>query len=236
MSYATVQAIREGAGLLSRVNNEKPAGAVNSSNRVFVVRRRPIVDSDNDDEVTVADAQAFVDEVPVTVQGIDPATGKITLTTAPTTGSIVTVDYCFSPITDDYVAGKQQEADAWVDMKIKGSVKVPLNPVPGIICTVAEMYAAGLILTRDWGSRVDSELTSKDGFNKIKQARALIDDYLQGIEAEKKLNNHSNGNNDVSGTGGHDVFSRHLPVEEPGLSHHGVIQTTDDEWFMRRDC
>lgn len=149
MSYASIQAIREGAGLLQRDVNAKPKGTIDGSNRVFVVPRRPIVDRDYDDEVTTDDVTAYVDGIPVNVSDVDATTGKITLKTAPASG-VVTVDYCFSPITDDYTAGKQQEADSWVDLKIKAYIKTPVDPVPGIIATATEMYAAGLILTRDW--------------------------------------------------------------------------------------
>lgn len=232
MSYAGIQAIREGCGLLKRVNNEKPKGVVDGSNHVFVVARRPIVDSNNDDVVDESDVTVFVDGVPVTVNDVNPTTGAITLATAPPSG-IVTADYCYSPLTDDYVAGKQDEADSWVDLKIKAYAKVPLNPVPGIIATTAELYAAGLILTRDWGSRTDSEQTSKDGFAKIKQARDLIADYIQGLKEDNATKKDISGGALVSATGDRDVFSRHERelIDHP---HDGPYSNTDDEGFNRR--
>lgn len=231
MSYASIQAIREGCGLLLRVNNEKPKGAVDGSNSVFVVARRPIVDSNNDDVVDEEDVNVYVDGIPVTVTDVNSTTGAITLGAAPASG-IVTIDYCHSPITDDYTGGKQDEADSWVDLKIKSYVKVPLNPVPGIISTAAELYAAGLILTRDWGSRVDSEQTSKDGFAKIKQARDLIADYIAGLKADNATIKDQNGSNaSVSVATDCDVFDR----EERELGHNGYFgDPTDDEGFMRR--
>lgn len=232
MSYASIQAIREGAGLLNRVNNETPTGATNGTNRDFVVGRRPIVDGNYDDVVGTEDVQAFVNDEPVVVSNVDAASGKITLAVAPAADDSVTVDYQFSPITDEYTETKQVEADSWVNMKIQGYIAVPLkDPVPGIITSAAEMYAAGLILTRDWGSRVDSELTSKDGFNKIKQARALLDDYIQGLKDAKMRSGNFTGDNSVSTASDHDVFSRH----EHELGHNGFGDHTDDEFFMRRD-
>ncbi len=231
MSYASIQAIREGAGLLSRVNNEKPKGAVDGTNRDFVVARRPLVDSNYDDVVDEDDVNAFVDGIPVEVSEVNPTNGSIKLATAPTAGQIVTIDYFHSPITDDYTGGKQDEADSWIDLKIKGYVKVPLNPVPGIIATAAEMYAAGLILTRDWGARVDTEQTSKDGFAKIKQARDLIADYIQGLKDDKATTGDSDGSTgSASVITDADVFDR---VE----SEMGSLPTgdnTDDDYFMRR--
>lgn len=231
MPYASIQAIREGAGLLNRVNNETPTGAINGSNRDFVVGRRPIVDGNYDDVVGKEDVQAFVNDAPVVVSNVDAASGKITLAVAPATNDDVTVDYQFSPITDEYTETKQVEADSWVNMKIQGYIAVPLDDVPGIITSAAEMYAAGLILTRDWGSRVDSELTSKDGFNKIKQARALLDDYIQGLkDARIRKASYNGSENSVSTASDHDVFSRH----EHELGHNRGDHT-DDEYFMRRD-
>lgn len=225
MSYASVQAIRESAGLLSRSENETPSGTIDGSNKSFTVKRRPIVDSDYDDDVTVADVQARVNGSAVVVTSVDAKTGVFVLETAPTAGQKVTVDYRFSPLTDDYVGGKQQEADSWVDMKIKPYVSLPLNPVPGIISTVAEMYAAGLILTKDWGSRNDTELTSKDGNNKLKTARELLADYLLGIENEKKALN-------TAGQGSASVLTDADPFRRTGFSS----PADEEDFFMRREC
>jgi hypothetical protein len=229
-AYASIQAIREGAGLSNRSENEKLSGTVDGSNAVFTVRRRPIVDTNYDDTVGPEDVKAYVDGVSVEVTNVDAAAGTIELAVAPASG-VVTADYRFSPISDEYVQTKQLEANSWVDLKIKGYIAVPLqDPIPGIITTAAEMYAAGLILTRDWGSRVDSELTSKDGFNKIKQARELINDYIQGLKDEREKKGSSN-NNSVSAMSDGDVFSR---TEIPELDAERG-DPTDDNWFMRRD-
>ena len=225
MSYATVQAIRESAGLLSRSENETPNGTVDGSNKSFTVKRRPIVDSDYDDDVTVADIQARVNGSAVVVDSVDAASGTFVLHVAPTNGQKVTVDYRFSPLTDDYVGGKQQEADSWVDMKIRPYVSLPLNPIPGILSTVAEMYAAGLILTKDWGNRNDTELTSKDGFTKLKTARELLADYLQGIEDEKKAQN-------TNGQGTASVITDADPFRRSGFTS----PADEEDFFMRREC
>ena len=121
----------------------------------------------------------------ITVTAVVADTGKITGSVAPNTGQKVYVDYSFSPLEEEYVAGKQDEADSWIDTKLKGVAVTPVNPVPGLISTIAELYAAGLILIRDWGSKSDTELTSKDGYSKIKTARSLIEDYIAGIKADK---------------------------------------------------
>lgn len=235
MPYASIQAIREGAGLLSLVNNETPVGEIDGSNLLFTVVHRPIVDGNYDDIVDKNDVQVFVNGTAVVVSDVDAASGTITLAVAPVANDDVVVDYQFSQITDDYVEQKQTEADSWVNMKISSYISCPLkDPVPGVITSAAELYAAGLILTRDWGSRVDSELTSKDGFNKIKTARELLADYIQGLkDAQKRAGNYNGGTNSVSATSDHGVFPRH--EHELGGHHDGPFGPTDDEGFMRRD-
>jgi hypothetical protein len=224
MSYASVQAIREGAGLLSHSTNETPSGIIDGTNKDFYSKRRPIVDSDNDDEVTVADARAFVNGVNVEIEEVEPSTGKIRLLVAPSVGNKVTVDYCSSSLTDEYIQGKQQEADSWIDLKLKGKVdKLPLNPVPGIIVTVAELYASGLILTKDWGNRADTQLTSKDGYSKIKTARELLNDYILGIDQDEQNKTPDNAASVI--TDG-DVFSRTVDEE----------YCDEEDMFMRRKC
>lgn len=230
MSYASVQAIREGAGLQSRSDNESPAGAVNGTNRAFTVKRRPIVDSDNDDSVSTQDVQAYVDGTAVKVASVDARGGIVTLQDAPTASSKVTLTYYFSPISDGYVEGKQKQADSWIDLKFRGAAltkppTLPLKPVPGVITTAAELYAAGLILTRDWGARVDTEQTSKDGYAKIKLATQLLADYVGGLEAEERIDaTNTTGNAQASAISDGDIFERR--------PDDGYVDP--DDWFMRR--
>lgn len=227
MAYASVLAIRETAGLLSRVDNETPGGLINSSNREFVVKRKPIVDRDDDGEVTPKDVIAYVNDEVVTVSSVDADTGTITLASAPATGTRVRVYYSFSPLATDYVEGKAEEADSWVDMKVGHIIATPLSPVPAIIKTAAELYAAGLILMRDWGNRSDTELTAKDGGAKMDRAAKLIQDYLDGLKNKKRLAATS-ASDVVSTASDGDVFSR-----EPE-GHCREHDNTDDEFFMRR--
>lgn len=230
MSYAGILAIRESAGLLSKAENRKLDGVIDGTNKEFYADRRPIVDIDNDGEVTGDDVAVFVDSVAVAIESIEAQTGKITLVSAPAVNSVVTADWAFSGITDSYVEGKQQESDNWVDTLIRAYVKLPLDPVPGLVQTAAEMYAAGLILTSDDGARVDSEQTAKTGFGKIKLARQLIEDYIQGLKNEGITINDDNGNKSVaSSLSDCDVFDREY--EE---SYYGRGGQTDDEWFNRR--
>lgn len=77
---------------------------------------------------------------------------------------------------------------------------------------------------------MDSELTSKDGFNKIKQARDLIADYIQGLKDDNATKGDANGKNSgATVITDQDVFGR--CYEEDTAPRGG---STDDDFFMRR--
>lgn len=232
MPYASLQAIREGAGLQSRVENGELSGDADGTNKVFVTERRPVVDRNNDDVVGTEDVTVYVNDLPVTVSDVNEKTGEITLAAAPVANAVVTADYCFSVLSDDEAQAKQAEADNWVDTKLSGTIAVPITGnVPGLISTAARMYAAGLILTEDSGSRADTELTSKDGFAKLKAARELIADYIAGVIAKRKATgNSTGGSNAISTTSDEDIFNR----DSDDIPELSTGFTTDDEYFMRR--
>jgi len=229
MHYTSVQSIRESSGLLKRQDNETPNGIVDGSNRIFVAKRRPIADRDNDDEVTIEDVTAYVNGIPVVIQAVEEATGKVTLTLAPAVSSKVTLDYSYSPISVDYVKGKAEEAESFIDTKLRTprfvpKLKIPLDTVPTIISTVAELYASGLILTRDWGSRTDSSDTSKDGYAKIKLAEKLLDTFIESKLQEQKADDNT-ANNSVMVVTDPNIFSR---------QYDDSCAVNDEDFFMRR--
>lgn len=226
MAYATIQAIREAAGLQSRIENETPAGPVDGTNRVFVVKRKPIADANYDEVVDAEDVQVMAAGVTVEVESVNADTGEITLKTAPGVSVPVRVFYHFSPLTTQYVEGKQEEADSWVDMKVGGSVEVPILPAPAVISTAAELYAAGVILYKDWGNRSNTEYTTKDGDLKISQARKLIEEYLASLKQQRQAN--SSSSQAVSAVTDPNVFSR---TPDNGSTFD---ESTNDSFFWNR--
>lgn len=226
MAYATIQAIREAAGLQSRIENETPAGPVDGTNRVFVVKRKPIADANYDEVVDAEDVQVMAAGVTVEVESVNADTGEITLKTAPGVNVPVRVFYQFSPLTTQYVEGKQEEADSWVDMKVGGSVEVPILPAPAVISTAAELYAAGVILYKDWGNRSNTEYTTKDGDLKISQARKLIEEYLASLKQQRQAN--SSSSQSVSAVTDPNVFSR---TPDNGSTFD---ESTNDSFFWNR--
>lgn len=177
MAYETQQAVREEAGLQSQVLAEQPSGTVNSSNTAFVTNFKPLVDRTYSDSVTTADLTAYVNSSSVAITSIVAATGTVTLTAAPTTGTTVTIDYAYSPLQDTYVANVIAEAQDFIDTKMQDLDTVPYTTVPATIRKICRVYAAGLILTRDYGFQADTEGTSKDGYRKIKLAEEWLTAY-----------------------------------------------------------
>ena len=59
MPYASLQAIREGVGLQSRVENGELSGDADGTNKAFVTERRPVVDRNNDDVVGTEDVTVY---------------------------------------------------------------------------------------------------------------------------------------------------------------------------------
>lgn len=230
MSYATLSAIRNGAGLLSRVKNETLSGVTDGSNVHYFTTKRPLAGSTDSDAVVVSDVVAFVDGSAVAVSAVDAKTGKITLTVAPASNTRVTLDYQFCVMTADELREFQCQADDWIDSGLKKVSATPLKGKPGTLATAAKLYASGLILIDDHGSSVDTDLTSKDGYKKITLAKKILADYIQGVLDDRDRNNTGGNSDTVSALGIEDVFSR--DIADSGDLIGGV--STDDEFFMRR--
>ena len=226
MSYTTTQAIREASGLQSAVKRETPVGTVNGTNRVFSVAKTPIVDTDYDGEVTPEDVAVTVNGERVDVDEIDPLKGDITLKVAPLAGTKVLVFYSMSALSINYVDGKQDEAESWVNMKISPFMRVPLSPVPSVISTATTFYAAGMILYKDYGNRINTEFSAKDGAAKIKEARTLIDEFLASQKTQRQTE--SGASQTIVATSDPDVFPRRL---EYGRT---VDTEVDDDYFWNR--
>lgn len=231
MSYAGIQSIREGAGLQFRKEKETPAGVVDGTNKTFTAKRAPFVDTDKDDQVSDDDVTVYVGGVPVQVEEVQPVSGTVVLAVAPAAGQKVTIDYSFSTKSDDFIGGKQDEADDWINRQLKpyaqkGWIKLPLNEVPGLIATIAEQYAAGLILTGDTNARTDASKTARDGTAKIKLARELLADYIQSLVTDNQVSN-ADGGGSVSVISDRDIFARDI-IDSPDIPRN-----LDDDRFMR---
>lgn len=178
MSYETKQAILEFAGLSYVVLSEPLNGNVDGSNTVFTTDHKPLADGNYDDVVDTTDVTVYVDGSPVTVTAINVAAGALTLALAPTLNANVTADYVYSDIKDTAVENLRTEAQDHVD-EIMGTLDtVPYVTVPSTVRKIVRWYAAGMLLTQDYGSGKDTDGTSKDGYKKIAQADEWLDKYL----------------------------------------------------------
>ena len=189
--YATRQAIRKESGRQHRKSAERPSGVVNGTNKDFYVAKKYVVDRNDDDLFTISDVVAYVDGAAVAVTAVNADTGLITLTAAPANGTVVTADYQFSELSDADIDEVRLEAESWLTGRVKGYVDVTVfvGTAPGFtpfvagnyprtFSTIVKLYAAALILIRDYGSGADTDLTSKDGYKKLGVAKSMLSDWL----------------------------------------------------------
>lgn len=192
--YATRQAIRKESGRQHRISAERPSGVVDGVNTDFYTARKYLVDRNDDDVLNASDVVAYVDGSAVPVSGVNQDTGLIQLTTAPGAGKVITADYQFSELSDSDIDEVRAEAEDWLTRRVKGYVDVtqfvshlPItDPVkvdnyPKVFSTVVKLYAAALILIRDYGSGADTDLTSKDGYKKLGVAKSMLSDWIAEI-------------------------------------------------------
>lgn len=227
MSYETKQAILEEAGLSLIVLGEVLSGSVNASNKTFTTTYGPITDSNDDDSIDNTDVTVYVDGVSVPVAAVNETTHTITLVTAPAAGTTVTADYRYSNITDAYVEKIREEAEDWINSAMDAIDPVPYTTVPARVRQLTRQYAAANLLIREYGMNQNTDGTSKDGYNRLKQAQAALDKYI-AIGGSTGLSDVSAAEVEVyaepdifstySSTSGYinqdDVFMRDLGVED----------------------
>lgn len=171
--YITVENVLKEAGFWQESRGEPATGAVDGANRVFFTSYKPIYNSEN----TVA----LVNDVDVGIESVDPEKGQVTLINAPAANDRVTITYRYSSIDLDFVNMVIDDAQAWINSQASGydsCYPYSEGKVPQLVMLATRIYAAGLLLTRDYGYNTDTELTSKDGYRKIKLAEDTIAKYI----------------------------------------------------------
>lgn len=229
VDFTTLQAIREEAGMQQYKNGEVLEGVIDGSNKTFLTSYKPIVDINQDDILSPGDVVCYVDDAPVTVDSINPAAGALSLHSAPEADSVVSADYAFSPLSDADVEVYRTRAEKWLVRRVKNvfdMTTVTSNSFPEEWTNMVLLYAAGLILIKDYGSSVDTDGTSKDGYKKLGLARDLMKEYLMDL--------------------GEDSSASTLEAEQPNSTTDGNIfgrdsmlgrsdgRSRDDE-FMRHE-
>jgi len=224
MSYLTRQSVREEAGF-QEVETEALAGVADGTNQNFAASRTPIVDNTDDDVLGVADVLVRVNGVPVDVSEINGTTGLITLAVAPPEDAEITCQYASSALPDSYITKLITEAESMVNGSIRKYAITPLseeNPNYPRARRIAVLYAGGFALIRDYGKNTDTEETSKDGYEKLKTAKKLLEELMTDMK----------DNSDSSSTGGEakTVSEGHI------FNHHNGEDRTSHNYFMRKRC
>ncbi len=224
MSYLTRQAVREEAGF-QEVETEALAGVTDGANLNFAVSRTPIVDNNDDDTITTTDVLVRVNGVPVSISEVEPTTGLITLVVAPVADDEVTGQYASSALPDSYVDKLIVEAEAIVNSGLRKYTTVPLSAESDHFATarrISVLYAGGFALIRDYGKNTDTEETSKDGYEKLRTAKSLLEQLINDVK----------DGSGTSGTGG----GAKVISEGKVFNVSGSEDPRSHNYFMRKRC
>jgi len=115
--------------------------------------------------------------------------------------------YAFSPLTDATMDVYRTRASRVAERRVRNFydfTKMTRDNVPAEWGNMVMLYGAGLILIRDYGSSVDTDGSSKDGYKKLGLARALMTEYL----TDQKRRSHSYYPETVSSRNDGDIFPR----------------------------
>lgn len=177
MSYVSPKAVLQEAGLWNRQVGDISSGTINGTNTVFTTTYKPLVQNTDAGTVTEADVTAYVDGAPVTVASLNATTGALTLLVAPSADTVVTADYAYSAVAQSDVAGAIEEAEALIDEALSGVATIDSGDVPPTVRKIARYYAAGLLMSREYGLEAITEDTTKEGKRKLEQAEEWLADY-----------------------------------------------------------
>lgn len=239
--YVTRQAVLEEAGLSQRAVQESPAlGVADGTNTIFTTRKAPLSDTAYDDAVDNSDVVAYVNGSAVPVKGVNADTGAITLVSAPANGATVLLTYRFQSVTDANVDDVICEAQDLIDTTMASVDQVPYETVPATVKKICRVYAAGLLLTRDYGFSSDTADTSKDGYKKLEMVEGKGQEgnqnYMPGWLSRWLTNGGQSGNTSDAGSGGADVISDPNVFDNydqtTGKYSNGSSNMSPDQIFM----
>lgn len=201
VNYTSLHEIRREAGLIKQTTDTRVAGVIDGTNRTFYTNNTPIIDRNNDDEVTTADVTAFVDDIPVIVQAVDRNSGAVTLANPPaSTAKEVFLAYEFSGVDDEEITKRRKTAQNWLNGKVAGVYNtntITAENFPAIWEDIVRLYAGGLLQISDYGANADTDGSSKDGYKKLAQAKSMLEDWIGDLSG----GNDGNDPNALSRTG-----------------------------------
>lgn len=193
--YITRQEVREEAGFQHPEENGSLTGAINGVNKVFMTEHKPIVGRRYINTISVEDVTVYVDGSPVSLQTLDYENGVVTIETAPADDVALSIYYHHSQLSDTYVDKLIAEATGIVHRCLRSNgISIPFDsendnqaPYYPTIQMIVRLYAAGLALTRDYGSNADTEETSKDGYKKMSTAKKELMELCEALKLDELI-------------------------------------------------
>lgn len=210
--YETTLNILREAGFVQEQTDEN----VVADGAVIHLAHGNLISPTKDNAVATADdILVLVDGVSVTVSGIEPVKGVITLAAAPAKGASISVKYYYAPIAVDFVKICRQDVQCAINTKMRGvdpCAPYTTENLPYCVRLITRLWAAGLIMAKAYGYVTDDALEAKDGYKKIEEAKSLLEDlYSIGGACEGdgdgQLDNHG-GTGAVKAEDDGDLFKK----------------------------
>lgn len=178
--YESIRNILREAGFLLK-GRDDPVVADNISDNKIFVTNTPLFGANDDGTVEPEEVLVRVAGVKVDVDSVDAENGIIILAAAPAADEKVEVYYRYATIEPDFVAIVRDDVKALIDTRVNGydpCYPYTTEEVPTAIRGIMRIWAAALLLQREYGYNTDATDTSRDGLTKAKYAESLLDVYI----------------------------------------------------------
>jgi len=111
------------------------------------------------------------------VSSIDIDSGSVSLDTAPTSGSSLTISYSTSPIESHDIENHRLRAESMINQRLSLCYDLPISPTPSVLTGYASRLAAAFLMIRGYG--VGSRDTAADGYALYEQLMGTGTDASQ---------------------------------------------------------
>lgn len=177
MAYSTIQKIREKAGIQNRYK-EYPANAVSGSSNIWEVDADDYykIVPNNEDGATVISTNDVLLELngaSIGASAVDQVTGEITLTSGSSTGACLLVTFASSPVSDEAVYDRMNEAFSTVNAFVAKEYDLPLSVSVPLLTELEAKLAAGYILQASYGT--SAEDLAEDGYRMQQEAIDMLE-------------------------------------------------------------
>lgn len=179
-NFVTNQEIREQAGFQYKERDES-LGDGDGSTIIFYVNNKPIVNKDYDGSVNANDVIIYIGDsrTSSTPLAVDAVLGKLTLKSAPESGTPIACDYDWSVLENSLITIYADEAHSLVLAKISKVYTLPLSETPDNLKLIEKKLAAGLLLDKEYSAGGDGTEDTR-GRRWIKWAEAKLEEIVKG--------------------------------------------------------